>query len=809
METSKPVAPANVDGARVALVHDWLTGMRGGEKALEALTDLLPNAQLFTLLHVPGTVSPKLEETRPRQSFIRLLPWARQHYRRYIPLFPIAVEQFDLDEFDLVVSTSHCAAKSVVTPGRARHLCYCFTPMRYAWDQFDAYFGPQRVGAWRSRLYRLAFNRLARWDAHTAGRVDRYVAISQHVAARIRRYYNREATVVYPPVDTTFYSPNGSAPLPYFLIVSALVPYKRVDLAIEACRIAGVPLHVAGNGPEMARLKALAGQDVEFLGACSDLELRALYREAQALLLPGEEDFGIAPVEALACGRPVVGLAKGGVTEIVSDGDTGVLVEEPSAEAFADGIRRIAATSFDPVHLRAQALRFAQPTLPPRDARLYRRNAQDIRRRGVMITRQTRVLVAFHVLLDGLLGAFAFALAYTLRFETFLAAPKGQPPFTQYLVLVPFIALLVPLAFNLQGAYRLRHSRTRVDDFFSVLVGNVLVVVIGLLGTTYFQVYYATGEAQTAGAYEVSRLVWGLFLGINVVLTYSSREIPRQLSQRRFKAGLGLKRVLIAGTGDLARHVADKILQHSEFGYQVVGFVDDSAGSDTLGYRGLPLLGPLDDAQELIQQEQIDQLYVALPLEEHVKMLGLIEVANRECVDVKVVPDLLQFIALRARLEDLDGVPIININDVPLQGLNSAIKRAIDIAISSVALVGLGGAVRRDRGGDPSQLPGPGLLHTGAHGPGPAPVHGPQVQVDVRKRRAGHWTRLGKGERPAPYAGRHHPTTVQRRRAPAALERSARRHVARRARGPSVRSSSISSRTASPSTCFGTRSSRG
>ena len=361
METSKPVAPANVDGARVALVHDWLTGMRGGEKALEALTDLLPNAQLFTLLHVPGTVSPKLEETRPRQSFIRLLPWARQHYRRYIPLFPIAVEQFDLDEFDLVVSTSHCAAKSVVTPGRARHLCYCFTPMRYAWDQFDAYFGPQRVGAWRSRLYRLAFNRLARWDAHTAGRVNRYVAISQHVAARIRRYYNREATVVYPPVDTTFYSPNGSAPLPYFLIVSALVPYKRVDLAIEACRIAGVPLHVAGNGPEMARLKALAGQDVEFLGACSDLELRALYREAQALLLPGEEDFGIAPVEALACGRPVVGLAKGGVTEIVSDGDTGVLVEEPSAEAFADGIRRIAATSFDPVHLRAQALRFAHP----------------------------------------------------------------------------------------------------------------------------------------------------------------------------------------------------------------------------------------------------------------------------------------------------------------------------------------------------------------------------------------------------------------------------------------------------------------
>ena len=259
MSGPAPPAPADLRGARVAIVHDWLTGMRGGERVLEALVDLLPQAQLFTLLHVPGTVSPKLEETHPRQSFITLLPWARQHYRRYIGLFPIAVEQFDLDEFDLVVSTSHCAAKSVIAPGRARHLCYCFTPMRYAWDQFDAYFGPQRVGAGRSRLYRLAFSRLARWDVKTAGRVDRYVAISQHVAARIRRYYNRGATVVYPPVDTTFYSPNGSTPRPYFLIVSALVPYKRVDLAIEACRIAGVPLRVAGNGPEMGKTANFGG----------------------------------------------------------------------------------------------------------------------------------------------------------------------------------------------------------------------------------------------------------------------------------------------------------------------------------------------------------------------------------------------------------------------------------------------------------------------------------------------------------------------------------------------------------------------
>ena len=356
-----PVAPADLRGARVALVHDWLTGMRGGEKVLDALLQLVPDAAVFTLLHVAGSVSPRIEARRPRTSFVQYLPAARRRYRWYIGLFPTAVEQFDLDAFDLVLSTSHCAAKSVVTPGRARHLCYCHTPMRYAWDQFDNYFGPRRVGPLRNRVFRLAFSRLARWDAATAGRVDRYVANSNHVAGRIRRYYNRESTVVHPPVDTTFYCPNGSPPGPYFLIVSALVPYKRIDVAMEACRLAGVPLIVAGDGPERARLQALAGPGVEFVGWRSDAELRELYRGARAFLLPGEEDFGIAPVEALACGRPVVGLARGGVTETVSDGDTGVLVGEPTAEAYAAGIARAAALPFDAEHIRARALRFSLP----------------------------------------------------------------------------------------------------------------------------------------------------------------------------------------------------------------------------------------------------------------------------------------------------------------------------------------------------------------------------------------------------------------------------------------------------------------
>ena len=304
-----------------------------------------------------------------------------------------------------------------------------------------------------------------------------------------------------------------------------------------------------------------------------------------------------------------------------------------------------------------------------------------------MVTRQTRSLVAWHVVFDALLGMAAFALAYAIRFEAgLIAAPKGQPPFEQYLVLMPFIGLLVPVAFHLPGAYRLRRDRTRVDDFFAVLVGSVLVVVVGLLGTLYFEVYYAANAAREQGVYEVSQIVWALFMVTNVAFTYLSREGVRTLMQRRFRAGLGLKRVLIAGTGDLARHVTDRLIQHAEFGYQIVGFLDDNGADDSLGYRGLPVLGSMDEGERVIQQEQIDQLFVALPLEDHVKMLSLIEVANRECVDVKVIPDLLQFIALRARLEELDGVPIININDVPLQGLSGAVKRAIDIGISVSAL---------------------------------------------------------------------------------------------------------------------------
>jgi len=306
-----------------------------------------------------------------------------------------------------------------------------------------------------------------------------------------------------------------------------------------------------------------------------------------------------------------------------------------------------------------------------------------------VVNRHNRLLVAFHVLSDSMLGMTAFILSYLLRFETgLIPVPKGTPPLGQYVVnILPFVAALVPLGFQLQGLYRLRRGRSRVDDFFAVFVGSILAVIFVIVGTLYVQTYFATPGARARGAFEVSQWVWAIFLVLNVALTYASRELVRDLLERRWRAGIGLKRILIAGSGELGRLVADKILEHRELGYQIVGFVDDRATGDHLGYRGLPLLGTIEEAADISSRESVDHLYVALPPEQHVQMLQLIESTSREFVDVKVVPDLLQVIALRARLEDLDGVPVININDVPLQGFNTIVKRGIDIAISAVALV--------------------------------------------------------------------------------------------------------------------------
>jgi glycosyltransferase involved in cell wall biosynthesis len=347
----------------IALIHDWLTGMRGGERVLEVLCERYPQAELFTLLHVPHSVSPIIERRRIHTSALQWLPGARLYYRQCLLVFPTLIEQFDLERFDVVISSSHCVAKSVIARPGAVHVCYCHTPMRYAWDQFDAYFGSDRVGWIGRTLLRRAMARLARWDRATAGRATHYVTNSQHVARRIKRYYNREASVVYPPVDTNFFRPDTSNANGDCLIVSALVPYKRIEVAIVACRLAGVSLSIVGGGPERARLERVAadsGAQVTFLGHISDEEVRDRYNRAALVLMPGEEDFGIAPLEAQACGRPVVALGRGGALESIVPDQTGVLVDEATPQAFADGIRHALSRRFDRDAIRRHAERFSR-----------------------------------------------------------------------------------------------------------------------------------------------------------------------------------------------------------------------------------------------------------------------------------------------------------------------------------------------------------------------------------------------------------------------------------------------------------------
>jgi glycosyltransferase involved in cell wall biosynthesis len=341
---------------KTAVIHDWLNGMRGGEKVLETILPLVPDPTVFTLFHVPGSVSSQIEQFPIRASFLNHLPFSRRGYRNYMPLFPRAVEGFDLAGFDLVVSSSHCVAKGAIARAGTPHICYCHTPVRYAWDQLDVYFPKGGLVASAKRFFA---RRLREWDAATAGRPARYLANSSAVADRIRRHYGREATVCHPPVDVSFFTPGPGARRGFLLAVGALVPYKRFDQAVSAATSLGLRLVIVGHGPEENRLRARAGTSVEILADRSPEELRDLYRNCAAFVQPGEEDFGIAAVEALACGAPVIALARGGVLDIVEDGKTGVLFSGEGPEALAAAIRRASSLTFDETVLRSAALRFS------------------------------------------------------------------------------------------------------------------------------------------------------------------------------------------------------------------------------------------------------------------------------------------------------------------------------------------------------------------------------------------------------------------------------------------------------------------
>jgi len=336
---------------KIALMHDWLTGMRGGEKCLEVLCRRFPDSRLFTLLHVPGSTSPAIERMPITTSFLQRVPGARRNYRYLLPLMPTAVQRLRIPgDVDLVVSFSHAVAKGVRPPLGVPHVCYCFTPMRYAWHRRADYFARsgRLVGGPVAWVRNMLLDHIRQWDRETAHRVSHFVAISRTVSERIAQSYGRASRIIHPPVDTRFYTPTGQPREDWYLCVSALVPYKRIDLAIEACNRLGRKLVVIGCGPDESLLSRLAGPTVELAGWRTDEEIRDHLRRCRALLFPGNEDFGIVPLEAQACGAPVIAFGKGGATETVLAANdagpgTGLFFEDQTPESLASAIVRLEA----------------------------------------------------------------------------------------------------------------------------------------------------------------------------------------------------------------------------------------------------------------------------------------------------------------------------------------------------------------------------------------------------------------------------------------------------------------------------------
>lgn len=355
---------------KVALVHDWLANYGGAEHVLWALHELFPEAPVYTLVYNPDRLPEKFRELDVRTSFLQKIPGAKTKYQAFLPLMPVAVEQFDLTGYDLVISSSHACAKGVITRPETLHVCYCHTPMRYAWEFYHEYLEREQVGRLKRLLIAPIMTKLRLWDFASAQRVDHFVANSRAVADRIRKHYRREATVIYPPVDTERFAIGPKED--FFLIVSRLVGYKRVDLAIEACNRLELPLVIIGDGSQRAALKQLAGSTITFLGRQPDEVVADHLSRCRALLFPGEEDFGIVPVEAEAAGRPVIAYGRGGALDTVIDGETGVLFAEQSQQGLVAAIQKFVELEpkLSPDKIRSHALAFARSAFQAKMAQL-------------------------------------------------------------------------------------------------------------------------------------------------------------------------------------------------------------------------------------------------------------------------------------------------------------------------------------------------------------------------------------------------------------------------------------------------------
>lgn len=339
---------------KVAITADWLNTSGGGERVLMQLHRMFPDAPVYTTVCDRDAIPAAMRDWDIRTSFLQRVPFAKRRHQPFLPLMPMAFEQFDMSEYDLVITTNSACAKGVITRPGALNVCYCYTPCRYIWDLYHEYTRGMRTRA----LFAPVAHWLRVWDRLSADRVDHFIGISHEVGSRIRRHYRRDAEVVYPPVDVDRIRPNGLPAEDFYLVVARLVPYKRVDLAVQAASRLGRPLVVVGDGSERRRLEALAGPTVEFLGRRGDDEVAELLARCRAFLFPGWEDFGIAPVEAQAAGRPVIAYGRGGAAETVVDGATGVLFEEQTTDSLAEAMLRADGIAFDPATCRGNAERF-------------------------------------------------------------------------------------------------------------------------------------------------------------------------------------------------------------------------------------------------------------------------------------------------------------------------------------------------------------------------------------------------------------------------------------------------------------------
>ncbi len=350
---------------KVALVHDHLAQDGGAEKVLKVLAEIFPQAPIFTLLYEKENADKYYKDKHIETSIIQKMPWGVKHYQWYMPFMPMAVEFFDFSPYDLVISDTSSFAKGVITPPETLHVCYCHTPTRYLWSDTHSYINELKYNKFFKKIISLVLNYVRIWDKLAADRVDKYLTNSRTVQKRIQKYYKRNSTIIYPPVEVEKYSPRQDKDKksdPYFLIGSRLTPYKRVDVVIKAFKELGYKLKIFGDGVDLKRLKKIAGENsnIEFLGWVDEKKLKELYQNCEAFLNPQVEDFGITVVEAMAAGRPVIALKKGGATETIIEGKTGIFFKDQTVKAIKEAVEKYKAEDFDPEVISREAQKFSQ-----------------------------------------------------------------------------------------------------------------------------------------------------------------------------------------------------------------------------------------------------------------------------------------------------------------------------------------------------------------------------------------------------------------------------------------------------------------